>query len=92
MPTLFRPQIEYLQIKAKEEETQNLISAFVPAIKFIEEAINIGRVLVHCQDGVSRGATIVLAYLIWKKGWSLSTAFKYVKQRRYIMPNASFIH
>ena len=68
-----------------------MISVFVPAIKFIEEAISTGRVLVYCEDGESRSATIVLAYMIWKNCWSLSVAFKFVRQRRFIMPNPGFI-
>jgi len=40
-------QIKQIQIKSRDEESQNLISVFVPAIKFIEDAIQTsGRVLV----------------------------------------------
>lgn len=32
-----------------------------------------------------------MAYLIWNNKWDVSQAFKYIKQRRFIMPNTGFI-
>ncbi len=45
-------------------------------------------VLVHCELGVSRSATIVIAWLIKHAGMTLKEAFAHTKQRRrVIMPN-----
>jgi protein-tyrosine phosphatase len=38
-----------------------------------------GRVLVHCRAGVSRSATLCLAYLISCRGMSLNDAYDEVK-------------
>ncbi|TPP49139.1 Dual specificity phosphatase, catalytic domain family protein [Leishmania donovani] len=49
-------------------------------------------VLVHCQKGRSRSATIVLAYLIYTNGWSVAEAMKYVGARRPCAePNIGFM-
>lgn len=51
-----------------------------------------GRVLVHCQAGISRSATICLAYLIWSRRVRLEEAFDFVKERRgVISPNLGFM-
>ena len=50
-----------------------------------------GKVLVHCQAGISRSSTIVIAYLMKKKGISLETAFRETKKIRSIVePNILF--
>lgn len=51
-----------------------------------------GKVLVHCRAGVSRSATICIAYLMQKQGLSLDSAFEFVVSRRPIIdPNLNFI-
>ena len=48
-------------------------------------------VYVHCAGGVSRSASVVLAYLVTRGGLSLRDAWKQVKaQREVIGPNAGF--
>ncbi|XP_078497106.1 dual specificity protein phosphatase 13B-like isoform X2 [Lissotriton helveticus] len=67
---------------------------FCPAAKFIDEALRCpkGKILVHCcVTGISRGATIVLAYLMLYKNMSLKEAVCKLSSKRYIRPNDGFL-
>ena len=47
---------------------------------------------VHCQMGVNRSATIVIAYLIKKNRWTFKQSFLYVKAKRpSIFPNEKYV-
>lgn len=50
-------------------------------------------ILVHCQKGQSRSATIVCAYLIYRNGWSVDYALRYMRSiRSCVAPNIGFLH
>ena len=51
-----------------------------------------GKVLVHCHGGISRSATVCLAYLMFSRHLRLDDAFDYVRARRHVIsPNANFM-
>lgn len=51
-----------------------------------------GKILVHCEAGISRSPTICMAYLMKTKKLRLDEAFDYIKQRRsLISPNFGFM-
>lgn len=50
-----------------------------------------GKILVHCAVGVSRSATLVLAYLMLYHHFTLVEAIKKVKDHRGIIPNRGFL-
>jgi hypothetical protein len=63
---------------------------FDQAVEFIHTAP--GAVLVHCQAGVSRSATICMAYLIRYCGMNLDQAYMVIKcVRPIICPNQGFV-
>ena len=49
------------------------------------------RVFVHCAVGVSRSASLVLAYLMIYQHYTLLEAIHKVKERRWIFPNTGFL-
>ncbi|KAJ7988024.1 hypothetical protein DPEC_G00319340 [Dallia pectoralis] len=83
----------YKRLPATDSNKQNLRQYFEEAFEFIEEAqrANMG-VLIHCQAGVSRSATIVIAYLMKHTWMTMTDAYKFVKTRRpVISPNLNFM-
>ena len=61
--------------------TQNLLPYFDKAIEFINKAVSSGgRVLVHWFAGVSRSASVVIAYFMATRRMSFFEAFEYVKK------------
>jgi hypothetical protein len=85
--------IVYKRLPASDSGSQNLKQYFQDAIAFIDGVREVnGRVLVHCQAGVSRSPTIVIAYLMARSQKTLADAFSYVKDRRTIVaPNLNFM-
>lgn len=79
----------YKHIKLQDRPDVNISEHFEEAIRFIDENT---RTLVHCQAGISRSATLCLAYLIQKQQITLETAFKQLQRNRgCIGPNFSFL-
>lgn len=62
-------------------------------VRWIDDRLRKGyNVLVHCQQGVSRSAAVVIAYLIYTHSMSYEAAFDFVRKRRAcIKPNAGFV-
>ncbi|XP_030624962.1 dual specificity protein phosphatase 4 [Chanos chanos] len=92
-PNHFEGAYQYKCIPVEDNHKEDISSWFIEAIEFIDSVKDSnGRVLVHCQAGISRSATICLAYLMKKKRVRLEEAFEFVKQRRSIIsPNFSFM-
>lgn len=50
-----------------------------------------GKVFVHCAVGVSRSASLVLAYLMIHQRYPLISSVRCVQQKRWIFPNRGFM-
>jgi protein-tyrosine phosphatase len=85
--------ITYKKYHLKDHVREQIECIFYDAIQFIEEARNQnGKVYVHCVQGVSRSATVCLAYLIYKQKLSFNEGLAYLKEKRPIAnPNMTFI-
>jgi atypical dual specificity phosphatase len=84
--------IEYARIAISDNEAAQLRPFLPGAAEFIHRHISAGHAcLVHCQRGVSRSASIVMAYLMLYRGMSRDEAYIWVKRRRSVIaPNIGF--
>eukprot|EP01121_Diplochlamys_sp_Union-15-3_P018017 TRINITY_DN6470_c0_g1_i1.p1 TRINITY_DN6470_c0_g1~~TRINITY_DN6470_c0_g1_i1.p1 ORF type:complete len:184 (+),score=19.24 TRINITY_DN6470_c0_g1_i1:21-572(+) len=94
-PPKFPKEFEYLWVNVEDECLANLLSTFQTVFRFVDRGRRRGNVLVHCGAGVSRSATIVIAYLMYKRPEKFKThniAMDFVRQKRKIIsPNKGFI-
>ena len=95
LPNHFSADMQYLRVPVDDSLDADLSSHLDDAVDWIAAIIDdpyaSGAVLVHCQQGVSRSATLVVAFLMRQRGLSYSEAFEFVYQRRWIRPNDSFV-
>lgn len=90
----FPEHIKYHAIKIMDLPTEDIYEHLEPALDFINEAFLTpsNRVLVHCIEGRSRSATIVLAYLIDTNNWSVDQALAFLRLKRpNVDPNSGFV-
>ncbi|XP_054719903.1 dual specificity protein phosphatase 10-like [Uloborus diversus] len=83
----------FLRLPAADSYQQNLKQYFSKAFAFIDEARQRNSaVLVHCQAGISRSATIAIGYLMYHTNMSSMEAYQMVKSKRPIIsPNLHFM-
>ncbi|KAJ8313801.1 hypothetical protein KUTeg_008362 [Tegillarca granosa] len=87
----FPSKFTYRKMHINDYPEANILGMFNTAFGFIDKARENGCVLVHCNAGVSRAATIVIGYLMKTKGMTYQQAFDYTKSKRpCICPNSGF--
>lgn len=89
----FEGPIKYKKYHLKDHVREQIECVFYDAIEFIEDAKKQGgKVYVHCVQGVSRSATICLAYLIYSRKITFNDSLTYIKEKRPVAnPNMTFI-
>lgn len=89
----FKEEFMYLRIPCKDEITTSISDYFEEAVVFIDQAMRSGRgVLVHCEQGMSRSCTIILAYLMQCQGLPLLSALSILQERHHLTsPNPGFM-
>ncbi|KAM3867867.1 dual specificity protein phosphatase 26-like [Diretmus argenteus] len=92
-PEIYRSMnLTYMGVEARDSSDFDMSVNFQTAADFIHRSLSGGgRVLVHCHVGVSRSATLVLAYLMLKQNLTLVEAICVVKEHRGVVPNRGFL-
>mmetsp|Transcript_11045 Transcript_11045/g.15314 ORF Transcript_11045/g.15314 Transcript_11045/m.15314 type:complete len:207 (+) Transcript_11045:29-649(+) len=74
------------------KEKSKLSKIFLESFGFIERIIKEKKaVYIHCNMGMSRSATVTIAYLMRKNAWSFEKAYMYTRNiRKIITPNEGF--
>ncbi|NXI63913.1 DS13B phosphatase, partial [Anseranas semipalmata] len=85
--------VSYYGVEAEDSPNFDLSIYFYPVARYIRAALNSprGKVLVHCAMGISRSATLVLAFLMICENMSLADAIQAVRSHRGICPNSGFL-
>lgn len=105
-PEYFSNDFTYLSLPLRDSCSQNIIQYFDRAYEFIHAVLfpsaastastrkgksSIGKVYVHCQAGISRSSTIVIAYLMKLYSQSFQKVLHYVRGvRKIVNPNEGF--
>lgn len=79
-------------IPAMDVDYYDMTKHFDRCFDFIDKCRKSTSVLVHCWAGVSRSATIIIAYLMKKYEFNFDESLNFVKKKRkQIYPNPGFI-
>ncbi|XP_053945734.1 protein phosphatase Slingshot [Anastrepha ludens] len=85
---------DYFNVRVYDDEKTNLLKHWDNTFRYITRAKSEGsKVLVHCKMGVSRSASVVIAYAMKAYNWEFKYALQHVKERRScIKPNKNFLN
>ncbi|XP_048024683.1 dual specificity protein phosphatase 8 isoform X1 [Megalobrama amblycephala] len=83
----------FMRIPVNDSYCEKLLPWLDKTNEFIDKAkVSNCRVIVHCLAGISRSATIAIAYIMKTMGLSSDDAYRFVKDRRpSISPNFNFL-
>ncbi|EXJ94930.1 hypothetical protein A1O1_00048 [Capronia coronata CBS 617.96] len=80
-------------ISIRDHGNMDLLEVLDEALNFIKAGLanNDGGVLVHCQKGISRSASVIIAFVMEDMNLDFDTALRFVRSSRAkVNPNAGF--
>jgi len=90
----FDSYVEYFTICIRDIESEDIMKYFDDVADFIHNSLcgsPVVHVLVHCNQGRSRSAVCLAAYLIKYHGMIAETAIEHLRKQRPVQPNKNFI-
>ncbi|XP_010864608.2 dual specificity protein phosphatase 8a isoform X2 [Esox lucius] len=89
----FISESHFMRIPVNDSYCEKLLPWLEKTNEFIDKAkVSNSMVIVHCLAGISRSATIAIAYIMKTMGLSSDDAYRFVKDRRpSISPNFNFL-
>nr|CAB3240197.1 DUSP dual specificity phosphatase [Phallusia mammillata] len=93
LPNFFPNDFQYMSLMLYDTPEFKICDVFQDCFSFINTALdNGGKVLIHCNAGVSRSVTILLAYIMSTERVGLSKIYNELKQiRPQVRPNDGFM-
>eukprot|EP00199_Chlamydomonas_sp_CCMP681_P006988 CAMPEP_0119115546 /NCGR_PEP_ID=MMETSP1180-20130426/51327_1 /TAXON_ID=3052 ORGANISM="Chlamydomonas cf sp, Strain CCMP681" /NCGR_SAMPLE_ID=MMETSP1180 /ASSEMBLY_ACC=CAM_ASM_000741 /LENGTH=265 /DNA_ID=CAMNT_0007104579 /DNA_START=24 /DNA_END=821 /DNA_ORIENTATION=- len=73
---LFKNTFSYLTVSESPPQFEQC-HEFIETVKSPDD-----RILVYCMSGTSRSPSVVISYLMRKRGWRLAESYKWVKDKR----------
>lgn len=91
----FQDRLQYCRVVVEDEESEMICYHFNKAFRFMDMAFSESpetRILVHCAQGISRSATLVIMYLMRTNDLTYEQALELVqKHRDVVQPNPGFV-
>jgi len=83
--------IEYLYVPLDDNLSQRLHDALRPCLEFIQSSVDAELPLVvHCVSGLSRSASIIVAFLMHSRKLSCDEAMAFLSHKTRILINSNF--
>jgi atypical dual specificity phosphatase len=91
----YPPHIRHMRLPIHDLPTSDIGGYFDNCVAWMKRALDKdedARVMVHCMWGMSRSASVVIAYMMATRRTSLSQSLVHVKgKRRVVRPNHGFL-
>lgn len=92
VPPFFPAYFDYHRITITDSPTVNIMRHLPLAVRFIHDSVQLQKkVFVHCDAGVSRSTTVVMAYFMATRRLTFRQALELVRSKRgCTFPNEGF--